>query len=253
MSDERARIGGGDADTLYIVMPAYNEQANIIKVLDQWYPVVERIGGESRLVVIDDGSRDETFRITQRFAETHPRLIAKTKPNSGHGATLVDAYRFALEHKATWVFQTDSDGQTDPAEFWQLWEARQLCDMAIGWRRGREDGLARVIVTKTLRAVVRMRFGVSLQDANTPFRLMSAQTLRENLKLVPAGFNLANVLLAVIYAKRGQRIRYFPITFKPRRGGVNSINMRSIIQIGYRALSDFASLNRELNERIERR
>lgn len=47
-------------EKLYIVIPAYNERDNIYQVLDDWYPVVEKHcgGGESRLVVIDDGSKD---------------------------------------------------------------------------------------------------------------------------------------------------------------------------------------------------
>ena len=48
-------------DSLYIVMPAYNEEANIEKVIEQWYPVVERTGENSRLVIINDGSKDGTF------------------------------------------------------------------------------------------------------------------------------------------------------------------------------------------------
>lgn len=238
-------------DILYIVMPAYNEEANITDVLKQWYPVVEATGPSSRLVAFDDGSKDNTFAIMQQFASTHPQFIPMTKPNSGHGATLIEAYRYALNAGADYVFQTDFDGQTNPQEFPQFWEARRSNDMVIGWRNTREDGFARIVVTKTLKAVVRMRFGVSITDANTPFRLMSAPTLRENLELVPDGFNLSNVLLAVIYAKRGQRVTFIPITFRPRQGGVNSINLKSIFKIGRKALRDFASLNRELNKKIE--
>ena len=41
-------------DSLYIIMPAYNEEKNIGTVIEQWYPVVERIGGDSRLVILND-------------------------------------------------------------------------------------------------------------------------------------------------------------------------------------------------------
>lgn len=234
------------SETLYVVMPAYNEEANIRSVLEQWYPVVERVGGDSRLAAFDDGSRDETLSIMRAFGEEHPRFQAMTKPNSGHGATLLEAYRYALDAGADWVFQTDTDGQTLPNEFWQLWEARGNCDMAAGWRNSREDGFSRVIVTRTLRLVVRACFGVSVTDANVPFRLMSAASLRENLAFVPDGFNLTNVALSAAYVKRGMRVRWFPITFRPRQGGVNSINLRRIAGIGLRALRDFRSINRAI-------
>ena len=234
-------------------MPAYNEEANIKETLSEWYPVVEKIGGDSRLVVFDDGSKDSTFETMKKFAKEHPLFIPQTKSNSGHGATLLKAYEFALEAGADFVFQTDSDGQTNPDEFWQLWKKRDDYDMVIGWRKARQDRFSRVVVTKTLKAVIKMRFGMKVTDANCPFRLMSASTLAENIKYIPKDFNLSNVLLSVIYAKRKQKVKYIPITFKPRQGGVNSINLKSITQIGKNALADFKSLNKELNDSLPNR
>ena len=60
-------------DNLYIVMPAYNEEANIKATLDAWYPVIEKHNnGESRLVVVNDGSKDRTYELMQEYAQTHP-------------------------------------------------------------------------------------------------------------------------------------------------------------------------------------
>ena len=50
-------------DTLYIVIPAYNEEATILSVINQWYPVVEKVGGDSRLVIVNDGSKDSTLSL----------------------------------------------------------------------------------------------------------------------------------------------------------------------------------------------
>ncbi|WP_346675641.1 glycosyltransferase family 2 protein [Enorma phocaeensis] len=237
-------------DSLYIVMPAYNEADNIEDTLAQWYPVVESVGNDSRLVVFDDGSKDETFSIMKIFASSHPLFIACTKKNTGHGGTVLHAYQYAVSCQADYVFQTDTDGQTDPEEFWQFWNLRHDYDMVIGQRKGRQDGLSRILVTKTLKCVVRILFGESIADANTPFRLMSSQTLRENIKLIPEGFNLSNVLLSVIYFKRKQKVKFIPITFKPRQGGVNSINLRKIVHIGRQALSDFSALNKVINKQL---
>ena len=54
-------------DSLYIIMPAYNEEKNIGSVIEQWYPVVEKIGGESRLVILNDGSRDGTYDVIRKY------------------------------------------------------------------------------------------------------------------------------------------------------------------------------------------
>ena len=81
-------------------------------------------------------------------------------------------------------------------------------------------------------------------------KLYAAQTLRENIRLIPEGFNLSNVILAVVYTKKKMRILYIPITFQPRQGGVNSINLPKICKIGAKALSDFRKINRSINESL---
>lgn len=240
-------------DRLFIIMPAYNEQANIEKVVDQWYPLVERFGTDSRMVVIDDGSKDETYRTLCSLAESRPALIPITKPNAGHGATVMYGYRYALDEGADYVFQTDSDGQTDPSSFPLFWQLRDTYDMVIGARQDRGDGASRLVVTKVLKQVVALKFHVSLRDANAPYRLMAADVLRENLAFIPPDFNLANVALCAAYAKFGCSIKYLPITFKQRQGGVNSIDIPAIIEIGKKALADFSAIDATLNAEVARR
>ena len=105
-----------------------------------------------------------------------------------------------------------------------------------------------MFVTKVLKLVIRLCFGVSVTDANTPFRLMKAETLREQIGQIPEDFNLSNVLLSVIYAKKRLKVRYLPISFRQRQGGVNSINLRRIAGIGWQAVKDFRSINRALKK-----
>ena len=113
-------------DILYIIIPAYNEEENIGQIIEDWYPVIHAHagGGASRLVIIDDGSMDATFSILQKAAETRPLLCPISKPNGGHGATVLYGYHYALDNGADYVFQTDSDGQTLPEEFEPFWEQR---------------------------------------------------------------------------------------------------------------------------------
>ena len=85
---------------LFIVIPAYNEADNIEQLVDDWYPVVNRINRESQLVIIDDGSKDDTYKILKKLKKSHPQLTCITKPNAGHGATVLYGYHYALEHDA---------------------------------------------------------------------------------------------------------------------------------------------------------
>lgn len=237
-------------DILYIVIPAYNEEANIQNVIEEWYPIVEAYngGGKSRLLIIDDGSKDNTYEIMKKCAETKPLLQAVTKKNSGHGATVLYGYQMALKQGAEYVFQTDSDGQTVPDEFHSFWRKRETYDMVIGYRKGRQDGFSRVVVTKVLKVVILVCFHVNVKDANTPFRLMRADTLRKYIAEIPENFNLSNVLISVIFAKNKVLTKYLPITFRPRQGGENSINIKSISKIGWKAVGDFRKINKVLNQ-----
>lgn len=235
-------------DKLYIIIPAYNEAENIENVIEEWYSIIEKYhgDGESKLVVIDDGSKDNTYQIMKKCSETKPLFIPLTKTNSGHGATVLYGYKYALENKADFVFQTDSDGQTLPEEFHQFWQERQNYDMIIGWRNTREDGKSRVFVTKVLKAVIKICFGENVTDANTPFRLLKTDILKRYIGYIPDDFNLSNVILSVIYSKAKCNVKYIPITFRPRQGGVNSINMVRIFKIGRQALKDFRIINQNL-------
>lgn len=236
-----------EMDSLYIVMPAYNEEETIQAVVDDWYGILTSFGNTaSRLVVVNDGSRDNTGQILENMMVDHPLLVPLTIPNGGHGAAILYGYRYALEQRADYIFQTDSDGQTLPSEFKDFWRIRSEQDMVIGWRRHREDGFFRILVTKVLHLCICCCFHVSVPDANTPFRLMQTDTLRQYIGLVPDGYNLTNVLIAVIFAKKNCRVKYLPITFRPRQGGKNSINLHRIFWIGKQAIGDFLRINRNI-------
>ena len=226
---------------LYIVIPAYNEEENVKTIAREWHDLAAKINKQSRILIIDDGSKDDTYIKLKELQKELPQLEITSKPNSGHGATVLYGYRYALVNGADYIFQTDSDGQTLSSEFWQFWENRKNYDMQIGFRKGRQDGPFRILVTKTLRLVLFLQFGLWITDANTPFRLMSSKTLSETLPRIPENHYLSNVLLTILCHKNKKNIKYYPITFRPRQGGVNSINFRKIIKVGLKAVKDFSS------------
>ncbi|SEF71988.1 Glycosyltransferase involved in cell wall bisynthesis [Xylanibacter ruminicola] len=236
-------------NNLYIVMPAYNEAENIETTIKEWYPVVERLNSNDckcHLVIANDGSKDNTYHKMLGLQESYPMLIPLDKPNSGHGATVLYLYRYAIEQGADFVFQTDSDGQTNPNEIWQMIEHAEDYDFQIGNRNNRQDGMSRVFVTKVLKMVVWLMFHVWVTDANTPFRLMNVERLKRIMAVIPEDYFLCNVAISAIAVKWHERCKWYPITFKPRQGGVNSINMKRIVKIGRKALNDFYTINKNL-------
>lgn len=235
-------------EKLYIVIPAYNEEENIENVAREWHGIVKRISKESRLVIVDDGSKDHTYQILCDLQNELTQLQTLKKANEGHGATLLYAYHYALEQGADYIFQTDSDGQTLPEEFEKFWRQRKKQDALIGYRNHREDGFSRIIVTKTLKLVLKLIFGLNVTDANTPYRLMSRRILEQYIHKVPEKFNLSNVMLTVLFIENKEKVKFIPITFRPRQGGVNSIHLPKIIKIGWQALKDFRKIKQEMDQ-----
>jgi len=243
-------------EKFYFVMPAYNESENIKETVHQWYPIVETInktvGCEAVLAIANDGSKDDTGDVMRRMKEEEDLKYFEPidKSNGGHGQTVLYLYRHALENGADYVFQTDSDGQTNPDEFWQMFEHRHDYDFQIGYRKGREDGASRVFVTKVLRLVVWLMFHEWVTDANTPFRLMQKDKLKAIMEVIPKDYFLCNVAISAIAVKWHYKIKFYEITFRPRQGGVNSINMKRIFKIGWKALGDFKKINANLKKQL---
>ncbi|WP_320917506.1 glycosyltransferase family 2 protein [Enterocloster bolteae] len=244
-------------EKLYIILPAYNEEENIEKVAEEWHNIVQKIGLESRLVIIDDGSSDNTFGILEELKKELSQLTILTKSNSGHGATVLFGYKYAILNGADYIFQTDSDGQTLSSEFWEMWKRRSSNVMnvntmtggggcIIGARKGRQDGISRIFVTKVLKLVIFLIFHISVEDANAPFRLMRRDILEKYIPYIPNDFNLSNIILTVLLIKGKEKVEFIPITFRKRQGGKNSINFTKIIKIGVQAIKDFRQINKNI-------
>lgn len=236
-------------DKLYIVIPAYNESENIEKCVEDWYPVVENhnTSGESRLVIVNDGSKDNTYELLQKLAVDRPLLLPLTKKNGGHGSTVLYGYRYAIEAGADFIFQTDSDGQTNPDEFEAFWAERTNYDAIIGNRVVRGDGQSRKFVENVVCLLLRLIFGVKIKDANAPFRLMHTDVVAKYIDKLPTDYNIPNIMFTTYFAYHKHAVCFIPITFKPRQGGTNSINIKKIVKIGWKAVGDFYRLKKEIN------
>lgn len=226
-------------DKLYIVIPAYNEEKNIKEVINYYAKIVNKIKNDSKLIIVDDGSKDNTYNIALKEAKKYKNVEILKKENGGHGSALIYGYNYALKNGADYIFQIDSDNQTNPEEFWNFWNQRSKKDIIIGSRRHRKDGFSRIIVTKVLKYLLLLIFGVKVEDANTPFRLMKANILQKYIDRFKPNYNLPNVMLSVYFVFYKEKIKFIPITFEDRKAGVNSINIKKICKIGLNSIKDF--------------
>lgn len=233
-------------DTLYIVMPAYNEEKNIELVVKQWYPVLEGKNGTSRLVVADSGSTDGTHQILLSLQKDFPQIEILGDTLKQHGPKLIALYNFAISQNADYVFQTDSDGQTNPHEFERFWSLRNDFDAIIGNRSVRGDGRSRAIVEKTVCLLLKLFFGVKIPDANAPFRLMKCSVLERYMSRFKVDYPLPNIMITTFMSYYNERLAFREISFKPRMAGDNSIDIVKIIKIGLRSLRDFYDYKKEM-------
>jgi dolichol-phosphate mannosyltransferase len=230
-------------ENVYIIIPAYNEEDTIESVISEWHPVVCQISSGSRLIIINDGSKDSTAQKVRNLESRCEYLTLVDKRNSGHGPSCLVGYKYALSRRADWVFQTDSDGQTLASEFESFWADRKKADFLIGYRTVRGDGVTRWLVSRALRLSILAIFRTYIRDSNVPFRLMKTSRLGRYLDIVPGDFFLANSLLTVLLAKGKENILWKQITFRSRQGGVPTVPLGGFFALGVRILRDFHRFN----------
>lgn len=233
-------------DLLFIVMSAYNEEDNIETVIKQWCPIWEGKNEKSRLVVADSGSSDATHDILIRLQKDYPKLEILSSTGKQHGPKVIALYDFAIKQGADYIFQTDSDGQTNPDEFEAFWKLRKRYNGIFGHRSVRGDGRSRAFIERVVCFLLKLYFGVSVPDANAPFRLMKAEIVKKYLHKMPKDYNLPNIMMTTYFVHYKESVTFKTITFKPRQGGINSINIPKIINIGKKALHDFKLLKKGL-------
>jgi len=239
-------------NNLYIVIPAYNEEENIEAVVKAWYPFLGNAGAESRLVIINDGSTDNTYNTLQTIRTDYPKLIVINKKNGGHGSAVYAGYKYSLSQNADYIFQTDSDMQTLPSEFNYFWAKKSDYAAIFGYRPERGDGLSRAIIEKIVCLIVKIFFHVQVPDANAPYRLFKAEILSKYLDIIEEDYFLPNILLTAFFVKNKEKTKFLPITFLAREKGKQSINIKKIIRIGIKSLNDFRIYNKKFEQYIKR-
>jgi dolichol-phosphate mannosyltransferase len=232
---------------LAVVMPVYNEAANIASVLREWFTCLEKIAPRFVVFALNDGSKDDTAGVLASLSgEFGPRLRVVNKKNSGHGRSCREGYELALDESAPWILQIDSDGQCAPEFFASFYDNRAAHDCLFGYRRTRDDGFGRIVISLCCRIVLWLTTGTYLKDPNVPYRLVRASALRAALRSVPADFDLQNIALTfVLKRERELRWKHFPIHFRARQGGKNSIDYRQIAKMGLNLLRDFSRITNE--------
>lgn len=223
-----------------IVIPAYNEQMRISQALEAVTDCIRKRGWSAEVIVVNDGSRDNTAKIIQDFAAHEPLVKLIENPgNCGKGYSVKNGI---LHGQGDIVMFTDADLSSPIEEAERLFAAIEAgADIAIGSRwleRSRQtiqQPLYRQFFGRCFNAVT--RFIVRLPFADTQcgfkaFRRDAAQTIFQLQRIERWGFDPEILFIAI---KRGYTIREVPVTW-----GHDERSRISYLKDGIKMLEDIA-------------
>jgi glycosyltransferase involved in cell wall biosynthesis len=222
-----------------VVVPVFNEAPILEAVIEEWVAPLQAAVTDLSLCLLDDGSTDGTWDVIRALAARHAFVRGIGKPNTGHGRTCLAGYRLAIESGARHILQIDSDGQCDPRYFPALWALRHGSPLVFGFRKVREDGRARLAISRLTALGVWLAGGVWVRDPNVPYRLMHAASVAPAVAAIGDDVDLVNVYLSAALAGRFP-IRWIDMTFRARAGGVPHHDVRAIARRGLIVLRQIA-------------
>lgn len=204
-------------ESISAFFPAFNDAATIGGLVERTVELLRVSGRDFELVVVDDGSQDETPHVLEKLQKKYGDVlrVVRHPANRGYGAALQSGFRAATKDL---VFYTDGDGQYDPAELYQLLERLEpSVGLVNGYKIKRNDPLSRVIIGKVYNAFARSVFGIRLRDIDCDFRLIRRALLeRANLQ---ADSGVICVEMVLKLESSGYGVVEVPVHHYPRIAG----------------------------------
>lgn len=223
--DEKGHIS--EFRSISIIFPAYNEQENIVQVVEQACDVVAKLFNDFEIIVVDDGSHDDTGSIIDDMMQREvPLLPVHHKNNRGYGATLRSGIEAASKDL---IFFTDSDLQFDIADIKYLLKWIGDNDIVAGYRADRADPAHRRFNAWGWNLLVRFFLGLKIKDIDCAFKLFRRRVF-EDIRLDSVGA-MINTEILTQACWQGKRIKEVPVRHFPRVAGEQTgANIRVILK-----------------------
>jgi glycosyltransferase involved in cell wall biosynthesis len=198
-----------------VVLPAYNEEAVISATLADVLSVLDAWGAEFEVIVVNDGSHDQTAAMVQAIAARDARVRLITHPvNQGYGAALADGFAAATKDL---TFFMDADGQFTIQDLARLLILIDDTDAVLGYRVQRQDSWLRRANAWAWNALVGLTLGVRMRDLDCAFKLFRTSFLHT----YPPETHSALINAELLYklTRSGATYRQVGISHLPRQGG----------------------------------
>jgi glycosyltransferase involved in cell wall biosynthesis len=220
---------------LSLCLPAYNEQGNIEDTLDAACAILPAFVARFEIVVVNDGSTDQTAERVARRAESEPHIrLINHESNLGYGAAVTSGLRAATGDLIAFV---DSDGQFSLLDLPSLLGLLGRYDVAIGYRVRRADPVHRRFNAWTWNQAVRVALGVRVVDLDCAFKVFPRRAVQGLHSLV--GSQAFNADLLYQCRMQGLSIGETPVAHYPRGHGVQTGARPAVI---LRAVRDLVGL-----------
>jgi glycosyltransferase involved in cell wall biosynthesis len=228
---------------LSVVLPAYNEEANVERVARDCSAYLDGLGLDYELLIVNDGSADRTGEILDGLKSSMPRLRPLHHPqNRGYGAALRTGFDAAAKR---FVFYMDGDGQFDIKNLDVILPlATDDDNIVTGYRIERRDPFIRRLNAKLFGGfLVRVLLGVHVRDLNCAFKLIPKKVL-DNITLESTGA-LINAEMYGRAIRKGFGIKEVGVHHYPRTAGVQTGAHLSVI---LRAFVELFRLRQKIRE-----
>jgi dolichol-phosphate mannosyltransferase len=203
---------------LAVIIPTYNEGRVARLVVEEWFKALQKLEIKNFILfLVDDGSTDDTAEIVSSAKVPDENLMICSKPNSGHGKSCIWGYAKALSCSPKWILQIDSDFQCDPKYFKDFWLNKKDHEVIYGFRKTREDGISRLIISRIISIFVFLSTFKYCRDPNVPYRMFSKNALS---KVIDKTYeiDLSNMLLTYRVISN-KKIFWIDINFRDRMQG----------------------------------
>lgn len=211
-----------------IVIPVYNEQDNVVGLIDQVGQAMASTGWGYELVLVDDGSRDATAERMQNLAEQTPWLkCIFLIRNYGQSTALQAGFDHA---QGDYIVTLDGDLQNDPADIpklIQILEQDPRVDCVSGWRKSRQDAaLSRKIPSQIANALISRVTKVRLHDYGCALKAYRSHVIR-NLRL----YGELHRFIPALAVEVGARIAEVPVNHRSRTAGISKYGIDRTIRV----------------------
>lgn len=218
---------------LSVVVPLYNEEESIEALLAKITEAIDSLDVSYEIILVDDGSRDQTWQIIEKLAKAYPMLRGvKLKRNFGQTSAMVAGFEQA---QGEIIVTLDGDLQNDPADISKLLDKiNEGYDIVSGWRKNRKDHFSRVLPSQIANFLISITTGVRLHDYGC-----SLKAYRANCVKPLKAYGEMHRFFPALASLTGARVAEVQVNHYPRQYGVSKYGLNRIFKV----FSDIFAIN----------